>query len=60
MTKGPHDDEIEKSNAEGDHAKERLEDFLKRREGEAPPEVERGGGQHEKGSTKPQESKPQE
>lgn len=30
--RGPHDDEIEDQNPDKDHARERLDDFLKRRD----------------------------
>ena len=35
--RGPHDDEVEGQNPGKDHARERLDDFLKRREPSAKP-----------------------
>jgi hypothetical protein len=36
--RGPHDDEIEDQHPEKDHARERLDEFLKRREPNVQPE----------------------
>jgi hypothetical protein len=56
MARGPHDDEIEEQDPGEDHAKKRLEEFLKRRDPDRKPEEpedEEGGDAPRKPGPKP-------
>ena len=37
MPRGPHDDEIDENDLDKDHARQRLEEFLRQREPNSPP-----------------------